>query len=793
MDFCSVFAAIYISLLLAGGKGLNRATRGECMVVFSVSHNGQLRIFSYFCEQNRLYTMKKLKSIVLLAALVCGGAKAQTYEYPFRNPNLPLEERIQDVISRLTLEEKVQLMKNGAPAVPRLGLPAYNWWNEGLHGVARTKEKMTSFPQAIGMAATFDTEALQQVGDIISSEGRALFNEDLKAGKTGTIYRGLTYWSPNINIFRDPRWGRGQESYGEDPYLTAKMGSAFVRGIEGNDPHYLKAVACAKHYAVHSGPEGNRNYFEARPSLYDLWDTYLPAFRELVTKAKVHGVMCAYNRINGKPCCGHNEMLQDILRNQWKFDGYVTSDCWAVNNFAHTHKTLNNDIEAVADAVLAGTDLECGDLYPKLLQGVQKGIITEKEINVSLERLFKIQFKLGMFDPIDRVPYSSIGREVIECDAHKAHAYKMAQESMVLLKNNKNILPLNASKIKRIALIGPNMDNSSTLLANYFGTPSEIITPYKSLKKRFGNTIEIDTLTGVGIVQKLEGAPSFAQVAARAKKADIIIFVGGISADYEGEAGDAGAAGYGGFATGDRTTIKLPPVQTELMKELKKTGRPLILVNMSGSVMSFEWESRNADAILQAWYGGQAAGDAITDVLFGDYNPAGRMPLTSYMNDEDLPDFEDYSMASRTYRYFKGDVRYPFGYGLSYTTFKYDPLKNVSTIKTGENVKVTTTVTNTGSRDGDEVVQLYVSHPQNGNTRVPLRALKGFKRIHLAKGESKTITFTLSPEELALVDNKGNLVQNAGQVELYIGGGQPYKSEGSFGELKIEGEKYVVY
>lgn len=735
----------------------------------------------------------KLKSIVLLAVVSLNGLVAQTYEYPFRNPDLPLDVRVQDIISRLTLEEKVQLMKHAAPAIPRLGIPAYNWWNEALHGVARTKEKVTVFPQAIGMAATFDTEALQLMGDMTSSEGRALFNEDLKAGKTGSIYRGLTYWTPNINIFRDPRWGRGQECYGEDPYLTGKMGTAIVRGLEGSDSHYLKAVACAKHYAVHSGPEGNRHYFDARTSLYDLWDTYLPAFRELVMKAKVHGVMCAYNRLEGQPCCGHNELLQDILRNQWKFDGYVTSDCWAVKDFAHHHKTHSNDIDAVADAVLKGTDLECGDLYQKLQQGVQQGIISEKDINVSLARLFKIQFKLGMYDPADRVPYATIGREVIECDAHKAHAYKMAQESMVLLKNNKNILPLNASKIKRIALIGPNMDNGSTLLANYFGVPSEIITPYKSLKKRFGNTIQIDTLTGVGIVQKLEGAPSFAQVAAQAKKADIIIFVGGISADYEGEAGDAGAAGYGGFASGDRTTMKLPSVQTELMKELKKTGRPLILVNMSGSVMSFDWESRNADAILQAWYGGQAAGDAITDVLFGDYNPAGRMPLTTYMNDEDLPDFEDYSMANRTYRYFKGDVRYPFGYGLSYTTFGYQPLSNASVVKTGESIQVTTTVTNIGKRDGDEVVQLYISHPQNGNTRVPLRALKGFKRIHLNKGESQTVTFTLSPEELALVDDKGNLVQKEGPVELYIGGGQPYKSEGSFGELKIEGEQYVVY
>ena len=735
---------------------------------------------------------RKLKNTLLLAICSLGSLTAQTADFPFRDPSLPLEVRVKDIISRLTLEEKVELMKHEAPAVPRLGIPAYNWWNEALHGVARTKEKVTVFPQAIGMAATFDTEALQQMGDITSSEGRALFNEDLKRGKTGEIYRGLTYWTPNINIFRDPRWGRGQETYGEDPYLTAKMGSAIVRGLEGTDPYYLKAVACAKHYAVHSGPEGNRHSYDARVSAYDLWDTYLPAFRELITKAKVHGVMCAYNRYEGTPCCGHNELLQDILRNQWKFDGYVTSDCWAVSDFAKYHKTHSNDTEAVADAVLSGTDLECGNLYQKLLQGVERGLISEREIDVSLARLFTIQFKLGMYDPADRVPYANIGREVIECDAHKAHAYAMAQKSMVLLKNDKQILPLNPKKIKRIALIGPNMHNGSAQLANYFGTPSEIITPYMSLQRRYGNQIQIDTISGTDIVQKIANGPSFAQIAAQARKADVIIFVSGLTADYEGEAGDAGAGGFSGFASGDRTTIQLPAVQTDLLKELKKTGRPIVLVNMSGSVMSFDWESRNMHAILQAWYGGQAAGDAIVDVLFGDYNPAGRMPLTTYMNDQDLPDFEDYSMANRTYRYFKGDVRYPFGYGLSYTTFAYQPLTLAPTVETGKSLQVSTTVTNTGSRDGDEVVQLYVKHPQNGNTRVPLKSLKGFKRIHLKKGESQQVTFTLSPEELALVDDRGNWIEKAGAVELFIGGGQPYVSEGSFGELQITGDAYQV-
>lgn len=372
--------------------------------------------------------------------------------YPFRDTNLPIEERINDLVSRLTLSEKVRMLKHQSPAIKRLGVPAYNWWNEALHGVARTSEKVTVFPQAIGMAATFDTEALEQCAEIISSEGRALFNEDLRNGKTGDSYRGLTYWTPNINIFRDPRWGRGQETYGEDPYLTAKMGTAMVRGLEGTDPTYLKAVACAKHYAVHSGPEFNRHTFDVSVSAYDLWDTYLPAFRELVVKAKVHGVMCAYNRLNNQPCCGNSVLLHNILRNQWGFEGYVTSDCWAISDFAHNHKTHANDIDAVSDALLTGTDLECGNLYQLLEQGVQQGSISERDIDVSLKRLLNILFRIGLFDPVDANPYGNIGREVIECDAHKKQAYEMARKSMVLLKNDRNILPLNKNKLKKLPL-----------------------------------------------------------------------------------------------------------------------------------------------------------------------------------------------------------------------------------------------------------------------------------------------------------------------------------------------------
>lgn len=734
-----------------------------------------------------------MKKLLLALLCFCGiTMQAQIETFPFRNPDLPVDVRVKDLVSRLTLHEKVQLMQHNSPAIPRLGIPAYNWWNEALHGVARTPEKVTVFPQAIGMAATFDVDALEMMGDMTASEGRALFNEAWKSGKGVAQYRGLTYWTPNINIFRDPRWGRGQETYGEDPYLTSQMGAAMVHGLEGDDSYYLKAVACAKHYAVHSGPEYNRHEFDARPSLYDLWDTYLPAFHELVTRAKVHGVMCAYNRLNGQPCCGNDPLLVDILRNQWKFDGYVTSDCGAINDFANHHRTHLDDMVAASDAMLAGTDLECGDLYQLLEQGVQKGLHSEREINVSVTRLLTILFKIGMFDPTDRNPYASIGREVIECEAHKKHAYRMAQESMVLLKNENSILPLDVRRIKKLALIGPNADNEQTLLANYFGTPSVIMTPYKSLKERYGDRIEITYIKGVDFVSKLEKAPSFEQVAAEAGKNDVIVFVGGISADYEGEAGDAGAGGYAGFASGDRTSISLPFVQTELLKELKKTGKPLIIVNMSGSIMSFEWESQHADAILQAWYGGQAAGDAISDVLFGEYNPAGRMPLTTYRSDKDLPPFEDYSMSNRTYRYFQGEPRYPFGYGLSYTSFSYRNLTCESQVQTGNSLKVSVWVKNTGKRDGDEVVQLYVSHPQNKNVRIPLCALKGFMRIHLKAGEERKVDFTLCPEDLALTDVLGNWIERSGTVKIFVGGGQPRYTKGCTKEVEIQGDPFQL-
>ena len=729
--------------------------------------------------------------IFLTCVILLPKVNAQSYQFPFQNPDLTLEERLNDVISRLTLDEKVLLMQHNAPAIARLGIPAYNWWNEALHGVARTKEYVTVFPQAIALAATFNPEGLRKTADIISTEGRAIFNDDFKNRKTGENYRGLTYWTPNINIFRDPRWGRGQETYGEDPYLTSIMGGAMVRGLEGDNPKYLKAVACAKHFAVHSGPEHNRHSFNVNVSAYDLWDTYLPAFKHLVFNEKVHGVMCAYNRFAGTPCCANDTLLNNILREKWAFNGYVTTDCWAISDFLNFHSTHSSEIEAISDALLSGSDLECGSLYHKLIDAVKSGSIAEEQVNVSLKRLLKIQFQLGIFDPQEKVPYASIDRSKLDCAEHKQHAYLMAQQSLVLLKNSNRILPLDENKVKHIAIIGPNANNPKTLLANYNGTPSSCITPYQSLLNRYGDKLKISFFQGVGVVDTLNNAPSFSEISKSVSNADVILFIGGISADYEGEAGDAGAGGYYGFASGDRTTMALPKIQTQLLKELKKTNRPIVLINMSGSAISFEWESQNIDAILQAWYGGQSAGDAIVDVLFGKYNPSGRMPITTYKSDNDLPDFEDYSMENRTYRYFKGEVKYPFGYGLNYSEFVYSNLKFNQEVNTGDDLEVEFDVQNTSDLCGDEVVQLYISHTNN-STPTPICALKGFKRITLNSNEKRKVKFFLTPADLAKVDINGKSVESSEKIDIFVGSGQPRYANGVTNTLLIKGNSIEI-
>jgi beta-glucosidase len=850
-------------------------------------------------------------------------------EYKFRNANLSIEERVTDLLSQMTIEEKVAQMMNSAPAIERLGVPSYNWWNEGLHGVARSPYHTTSYPQAIGMAATWDVESLHTMGDYTSTEGRAIFHDASKKGKVG-IYCGLTYWTPNINIFRDPRWGRGQETYGEDPFLTGTLGKAFVKGIQGDDPFYLKASACAKHYAVHSGPESSRHTYNAVISKYDLWDTYLFAFHELVVKGKVSGVMCAYNAYAGQPCCGSDILMNAILRNTWGFKGYVTSDCGAINDFFRSHKTSPNAQSAAADAVLHGTDVECGSTYTSLLTAYKEGLITEVQIDVSLRRLFTIRFRLGMFDPDDKVPFANTPLSALESPDHQAHALKMARQSIVLLKNEKHTLPL-SKNLKKIAVVGPNADDKAVLLANYFGMPSKITTVLEGIqakvpagtkityekgvnltdnkvfkasfngqlfsvdgKKGFkgdyyqsrnfqGNPVfsrideKIDNEWGDGeiiaenviarnlsirwkttftpdksgeIVFRLKGddgcrlfinnekridsnqAQSFyslnvekgksydlmieywqssdnakiefttgiieeadaVTIANRVKDADVIIFVGGISASLEGEEMPVAVEGFKG---GDRTSLSLPKVQTELLKALKATGKPVIFVLMTGSAIGMEWEAANLPAIINAWYGGQAAGTAIADVLFGDYNPAGRLPVTFYKSVNDLPDFENYSMDNRTYRYFIGTPLYPFGFGLSYTTFKYENLDIPSTSTTNADLTLKVKVRNSGKTDGDEVVQVYITH-KNTSIKTPIRALKAFKRIGLKVGETKLVEFNLGPEELAMVDETGIRQVVPGEVEISVGGGQPSVTSLSLGGsiqkiVSIAGDKYIIH
>jgi beta-glucosidase len=724
--------------------------------------------------------------IIVSAISLTGLSLKKQDDYKFRDPSLPIDVRVNDLVSRLTLEEKVYQMLNSAPAIERLNIPAYNWWNECLHGVARTKFKVTVYPQAIGMAATFDKNSLHQMADYTAEEGRAIDNESLRNNQHG-IYTGLTYWTPNINIFRDPRWGRGQETYGEDPYLTAALGHYFVTGLQGTDPRYLKAAACAKHYAIHSGPEPSRHKFNVEVSDHDLWDTYLPAFRELVVNAKVAGVMCAYNAFKGQPCCGNDLLMNSILRNDWGFTGYVTSDCGAIDDFYQRHKTHTDAESAAADAVLHGTDVECGNVtYKSLLAAVKDGKLTEEQLNISVKRLFTIRFRLGLFDPAEMVKYAQIPLSVLESPAHQAQALKMAEQSIVLLKNENNALPL-SKHLKKIAVLGPNADNVKSILGNYNGTPTKLVTVLQGIKDAIGDNTEVYYEKGSEFIDDATKKTDFTETISHVKDADAIIYVGGIAPQLEGEEMKVDRPGFKG---GDRTSIMLPAIQTGLMKALKTTGKPVIFVMMTGSAVAIPWENANLPGIINAWYGGQAAGTAIANVLFGNYNPAGRLPVTFYKGDTDLPDFNDYSMNNRTYRYFKGQPLYGFGYGLSYTTFKYGKLSAPATVKAKNQVAVNVTVTNTGKMDGEEVVQLYLSH-QSKTVKAPIRALKGFERIFLKSGESKVVTFKLNPQDLALTDADGKSVTPAGKVMISVGGSQPDKQT-VLSKKTIEGSFLVV-
>lgn len=735
--------------------------------------------------------MKKIFSLTVVCfCLITYQLKAQVSHY--LNTSLPVEIRVNDLISRLTLEEKVEQMMNSTPAIPRLNIPAYDWWNECLHGVARTPYHVTSYPQAIGMAATFDVHAMKIMGDYTADEGRAIYNESLRKNDHRR-YLGLTYWTPNINIFRDPRWGRGQETYGEDPYLTGRIGAAFVSGLQGDDPHYLKAAACAKHYAIHSGPESSRHIFDVHVSNYDLWDTYLPAFKKLVAEAKVAGVMCAYNAYEGQPCCGSDKLMINILRNEWGFTGYVTSDCGAIDDFYQTHKLFPDAESSAADAVLHGTDVECGNqTYKSLVQAVKDGKLTEHDIDISLRRLFTIRFRLGMFDPVGQVKYAQIPITNLEKREHRDHALKMARESIVLLRNvgvkgwKNKVLPLD-KKIKRIVILGPNADNAETQLGNYNGNPSVVTTVLQGVREKMKNA-EIFYSRATDFVSSVPH--DFSKLIDSVRNADVIIYVGGISPRLEGEEMKVNTPGFSG---GDRTTIMLPEVQTACLKALQSTGKPVVFVMMTGSAISIPWEQENIPAIINAWYGGQAAGTAVADVLFGDYNPSGRLPVTFYKSDADLPPFDDYSMENRTYRYFKGSPLYPFGYGLSYTKFTYSNLNlSKSKISKTETVHVEVTVTNAGKIPGDEVVQLYLTHSESAG-RSALYALKGFERIFLKPGESKKIRFEILPDDLSVVNEQGRKEIRPGKVTIRIAGALPSGRSAELGAAKPVTAGLTIY
>lgn len=849
------------------------------------------------------------KTLFITCCLILSAGCKQPVE-PYKDTSLPFEERVADLVSRMTLQEKVDMMRYDSPGVERLGIPAHNFWNECLHGVARSG-KATVFPQAIGMAAMWDNDEMFDIANAISDEARAKHHEYASRGKRG-IYQGLTCWTPNINIFRDPRWGRGMETYGEDPYLTAELAIPFIKGLQGDDPKYLKLVATAKHFAVHSGPESTRHSFDVMPSDYDLEETYLPHFKRAVQEGGVYSVMCAYQSLRGMPCCG-SKFLESILRDKWGFKGYIVSDCWAIRDFFEEqgHHVVATPEEAAAMAVRAGTDLNCGNTYPYLVAAVQQGLITEPEIDVSVKRVLLAMMKLGMFDNPKDIKYANIPYDVVDSEEHNKLSLDAARKSIVLLKNDNNLLPL-SKDVKKVAVIGPNADDLEVLLGNYNGYPSKPITPLAGIRQKLPNA-EVVFAQGCALANKLpyfeaipteylytdktkskkglnaayfnnikwEGEPAHTQIDQNidfiwganapfkdlkydhfsvrwtgvfvppvtgeyaiggegfsgfnlylndslitkwsdvhhprkvyelmkleggkaydirvdyiqdntdyaimrllwdtpkpnlkqeaidlAKSSDVVILYMGLSPLLEGEEMPVKVDGFSG---GDRLNIKLPNTQTELIRKIQKLGKPTVLVLLNGSALSFPHEAEIMPAIIEAWYPGQQGGTAIADVIFGDYNPAGRLPLTFYKDINQIPAFDNYDMKGKTYRYFKGNPLYEFGYGLSYTTFEYT-LKNVpSQIEAGQDVKVSVEVKNTGNMDGDEVVQLYVSLPDS-KLKTPVRALQGFKRIHLKAGESKFVDFVLKPKQMAGRD-VNNLAQVVpGQVLISVGGKQP--------------------
>lgn len=693
------------------------------------------------------------------------------------------EERARRLVEQMTLEEKAFQMLNHAPAIERLGVKAYDWWNEALHGVARAGTA-TVFPQAISLAATFDEDFIEKVADAISTEGRAKFNAQQKY-EDFDIYKGLTFWSPNVNIFRDPRWGRGHETFGEDPYLTSRLGVRFVEGLQGHDENYLKAAACAKHFAVHSGPEDLRHEFNAVADIQDMYETYLPAFKACVQEAKVEAVMGAYNRTNGEPCCGSKTLLQDILRKEWGFKGHVVSDCWAIKDFHEGHCVTAGAEESVALAVSNGCDLNCGNLFAYVADAVQKGLISEERVDEALVHLFTARMKLGLLNGGEKTPYDDIPYTVVDSKEMQQLNLEAAEKCVVLLKNEGSLLPLDKSRIKTVGIIGPNANNRKALVGNYEGTASRYFTIAEGIQEYVGEDVRVLVSEGCHLYQNKisnlsQGKDRDSEVKAVCEASDIVVMCLGLDSGLEGEEGDQGNQ----YASGDKPNLNLPGRQQEILEIACASGKPVILVLLSGSALAVGWADEHVPAIVQGWYPGAQGGRAIARVLFGEKNPEGRMPVTFYRTMEELPEFTDYSMKNRTYRYMQKEALYPFGYGLSYTTFTYSDVSVSSDVIGKEGITMKAVVSNNGKYAGTETVQAYVKADREGT---PNAQLKGIKKVSLKPGEKKEIAIPLPLSAFALYDKQGVNKVEAGRYFVSIGGTQPdSRSE------KLTGQKVTV-
>lgn len=697
-----------------------------------------------------------------------------------RKERAKARKKAKELVSKMTLLEKAAQLKYDAAPVQRLGVPAYNYWNEALHGVARAGVA-TMFPQAIGMAAAFDEDAMEKVGDIIATEGRAKYNA-YSGHDDRDIYKGLTFWSPNVNIFRDPRWGRGHETYGEDPYLTSRLGVRFVEGIQGKGP-VMKAAACAKHYAVHSGPEAVRHEFNAKVSKKDMWETYLPAFEALVKEADVESVMGAYNRTNGEPCCGHKYLMEEVLRGKWEFDGHFTSDCWAIKDFHENHHVTKNARESAALALKRGCDVNCGNTYLHLMAAVEEGLVTEEEITIAAERLLTTRFLLGLFDGSE---YDDIPYEAVECQEHVEAAVDMARKGSVLLKND-GILPLDKSKLRTIGVVGPNADSRTALIGNYHGTSSRYITVLEGIQDEVGGEVRILYSQGCHLEKdRVEGLAwsqdRISEAVITAEHSDVVVICVGLDETLEGEEGDAGNSD----ASGDKKDLHLPKVQEELIEKVTAVGKPTILVLMAGSAIDLNYAQENCGGILAAWYPGARGGKAVADLLFGNVSPSGKLPVTFYKGVEELPEFTDYSMKNRTYRYMEQEPLYPFGYGLSYGDVRVKKAELKGQVTKESDIRVSVSLENQGQADTDEVVQIYIKDMESP-LAVPNYSLCGFQRIFLKAGEKKDVEMTVSNQAMSVVDEEGERHIDSKNFKLFVGTSQPdVRSEALTGKKPAE-------